>query len=197
MPSELGMPATPMPAPQPQPQPEAEAVLAELVAHAAGLHAAGGGDLLGCFSAVPDPRARRGVRHSPAGVLAMCTAAVLCGHTSLDDVTAWVSSADRRVLGALGCRRNALGVLTPPHPETITRLFAQLGAQALATHTGAFLARRAQHAPVTLPIDTPGWLPAIAVDARGGPRRRRPRRGRSPTCSPPPPTTTVRSSPSG
>jgi len=144
------MPVTPMPAPAPEVQAEAEAVVAGLVAHAAGRPAGGGGgggggggDLLGCFSSVPDPRARRGVRHVLASILAMGTAAVLCGCTSLDEVTAWVSGADRRVLAALGCRRNAVGVLTPPHPETITRVFAQLGAQALATHTGTFLARRA------------------------------------------------------
>lgn len=41
-----------------------------------------------------------------------------------------------------GGRRNAVGVVTPPHPETITRVFAQLDAQALATHTGVFLAGR-------------------------------------------------------
>ncbi|MGH3615438.1 MAG: transposase family protein, partial [Pseudonocardia sp.] len=92
--------------------------------------------LLGCFGSVPDPRARRGVRHSLAAVLAMCTAAVLCGHTALADINAWVGSADRRVLDALGCRRGDAGILTPPHPDTITRLFALLGAQQLADHAG-------------------------------------------------------------
>jgi len=107
------MPATPMPAPAPAPE-AAEAVVAELVAHAAALHAAGGGDLLGSFAAVPDPRARRGVWHSLVSVLAMCTAAVLCGCTSLADVTAWVSSADRRVLaGRAGVPPQRPG---DPHP---------------------------------------------------------------------------------
>ncbi|MDQ3990581.1 MAG: ISAs1 family transposase [Actinomycetota bacterium] len=156
------MPATPMPAPTP----EAGAVLAVLVAHAAGLHAASGGDLLGCFAGIPDPRARRGTRHSLASVLGMCTAAVLCASVSLDDVTAWIGGADPRVLAALGCRRNDAGALTPPHPDTITRLFTDLGAAALATHTGAFLARRAQLGPVSFPTTAPGWLPAIAVDGK-------------------------------
>jgi len=109
------------------PLPAADAALAELAAHAVSLHAASGGDLLWCFESVPDPRERRGIRHSLASILGMCTAAVLCGCTSLDDITAWVSSADRGVLAALGCRRNALGVLTPPHPETVTRVVAELG----------------------------------------------------------------------
>ncbi len=144
----------------------ADAAVGELVAHAVSLHVASGGDLLGCFASVPDPRDRRGVRHSLAAILAMCTAAVLCGCTSLDDITAWVGSADRGVLAALGCRRNALGVLTPPHPETVTRVFAELGAQALAGHAGVLLARRAGLAPVAFPISAPGWLPAIAVDGK-------------------------------
>lgn len=146
--------------------PAAEAAFAELVAHAVSLHAAGGGDLLGCFAAVPDPRDPRGVRHSLVGILAMCTAAVLCGCISLDDVTAWVRSADHRVLAALGCRRNDLGILTPPHPETVTRVFAELGAQGLADHVGVLLARRAGLGPVSFPVDAPDWLPAIAVDGK-------------------------------
>ncbi len=146
--------------------PAAEAAFEVLVTHAVSLHAAAGGDLLSCFAAVPDPRSRRGIRHSLAGILAMCTAAVLCGCASLDDVTAWVGAADHGVLGALGCRRNALGLITPPHPETVTRVFAELGAQALAGHAGVFLARRARLGPVSFPIDVPGWLPAIAVDGK-------------------------------
>ncbi|MGH3614605.1 MAG: ISAs1 family transposase [Pseudonocardia sp.] len=144
----------------------ADAALEVLVAHAASLRAASGGDLLGCFAAVPDPRSARGVRHSLEGMLAMCAAAVLCGCVSLVGVTAWVRTADRGVLAALGCRRDALGVLTPPHPETVVRVFADLGAQALADHAGALLARRAGLGPVALPIAGPVRLPAIAVDGK-------------------------------
>lgn len=157
------MPAAPTPAP---PQSVADTVLEELAAHAVSLHAASGGDLRWCFESVPDPRERRGIRHSLPSILAMCTAAVLCGCASLEDITAWVRSADHRVLAAAGCRRNGLGVLTPPHPETITRVFAELGAQQLATHAGAFLARRGRSAPVAFPISAPAWLPAIAVDGK-------------------------------
>ncbi|MGH3600016.1 MAG: ISAs1 family transposase [Pseudonocardiaceae bacterium] len=148
------------------PTPAAQAAVEELVAHAVSLHAASGGDLLGCFGSVPDPRDPRGIRHPLASILAMCTAAVLCGCTSLDDITAWVGSADPGVLAALGCRRDALGILTPPHPETVSRVFAELGAQAVAGHAGVLLARRAGLGPVVFPIDAPGWLPAIAVDGK-------------------------------
>src|ERR1022692_2732619 len=141
LPARSCMPAAPVSA--------AGAALGELAALAAGLHAASGGDLAGCFALVPDPRERRGIRHSLASILAMCTAAVLCGCCSLEDVTAWVSSASHQTLAALGCRRNAAGAITPPHPDTIVRVLTGLGAGELAGHAGAFLARRALPGPVT------------------------------------------------
>lgn len=144
----------------------ADGALAELVAHAGSLQVASGGKLVDCFAAVPDPRDPRGVRHSLASLLAMCTAAVLCGHTALAEVTAWVQAAPQPVLAAAGCCRTALGVCVPPHPDTIERVFTLLGAQQLADHTGAWLARRAQPGPVSFPIAEPDWLPAIAVDGK-------------------------------
>jgi hypothetical protein len=144
----------------------ADAALAGLAAVAPALHAASGGTLLECFAAVPDPRDPRGIRHSLASILAMCAAAVLSGCSALEDVTAWVAPADRVVLAAAGCRRDALSVLTPPHPDTITRVLAELGAQGLADHAGAYLARRALPGPVAFPVAGPGWLPAIAVDGK-------------------------------
>jgi predicted transposase YbfD/YdcC len=128
--------------------------------------AAGGGSLLACLAAVPDPRDPRGVRHSLASILVMGTAAALCGCTSLEDLTAWVSAADPQVLAAAGCRRNALGACLPPHPDTIMRVFTVLSAQDLADHAGVFLARRAAAGPVTFPVAAPGPLPGIAVDGK-------------------------------
>jgi len=140
--------------------------LAELASRAAALSAASGGDLAECFAAVPDPRDPRGVRHSVSCVLVLCTAAVLCGNTQLDDVTAWVHAARQEVLAAAGARRDALGVRVAPHPDTVIRLFGALGAQALADHAGAYLARRAHPGPVTFPVAGPGLLPAVAVDGK-------------------------------
>lgn len=96
----------------------------------------------------------------------MCTAAALCGCSSLEDVTAWVSSAGHEILAALGCRRNTLGVITPPHPDTIVRVFTEMGAQQLADHAGGFLARHALPGTVTFPVADPAWLPGIAVDGK-------------------------------
>ena len=146
--------------------PAAEEALAELVSRAAALAAASGGNLLECFAAVPDPRDPRGIRHSLPSVLTLCTAAVLCGNTAIEDVTAWVHHAPQDVLAAAGARRNALGIRVAPHPETVVRILADLGAQALAGHAGAYLALRALPGPVTCPVAGPGWLPAIAVDGK-------------------------------
>ena len=99
-------------------------------------------------------------------MLALCTAAVLCGHTAIEDVTAWVHAAPPEVLTAAGARRNALGARVAPHPQTVVRIFTALGAQGVAHHAGAYLARRAHPGPVTFPLAGPGWLPAIAVDGK-------------------------------
>lgn len=80
-----------MPAQSRMPVPaSAEDALAELISRAAALGVASGGNLPGCFAAVPDPRDPRGIRHSLPCVLTLCTAAVLCGNTAIADVTAWV-----------------------------------------------------------------------------------------------------------
>ncbi len=144
----------------------AEEALAELASRAAALAAASGGNLLECFAAVPDPRDPRGIRHSLPCVLALCTAAVLCGNTVIEDVTAWVHAAPQEVLAAAGARQNALGARIAPHPETVVRVFTALGAQDLAFHAGAYLAGRGCPGPVTFPLAGPGLLPAIAVDGK-------------------------------
>jgi predicted transposase YbfD/YdcC len=140
--------------------------LGELARLAPALQQASGGDLLGCFAAVPDPRKRRGTRHPLPAVLALCTAAVLCGSTALADVTAWVRHAPQQVLAACGARRGAAGDRVAPSPDTVQRVLAGLGAQALARHAGAYLAGRAAPGPVTFPVRRPGPLPAVAVDGK-------------------------------
>src|ERR1035441_5689550 len=105
------MPAVPVPA--------AEAALGELAARAASLHAASGGDLLECFALIPDPRDPRGIRHSLPGILAMCTAAVGGGFTSVESVTGGVAWAGQETLAAVGFPRTAPGICAPPHPDTI------------------------------------------------------------------------------
>ena len=74
-------------------------------------------------------------------------------------------AAPQEVLAAAAARRNALGICVAPHPDTVVRIFTDLGAQSLAHHTGAYLARRALPGPVAFPVAGPGWLPGHTVRA--------------------------------
>ena len=120
----------------------------------------------GSVSPVSPIRVIGGVRHALPTILGLCTAAVASGQVLLADITAWITGAGQDVLAAFGCRRDAEGRYTPPHPDTIERLFALLEAQQLADGVGAWLAARAGVGPVGAPTTGPGRLPAIAVDGK-------------------------------
>lgn len=140
--------------------------MAVLVERSAGLARVSGGSLLECFAGIDDPRRRRGIRHSLPTILGLCTAAVLVGQLRLTEINDWVATADAQVLAAMGCRRDAESRATAPHPDTIERVFALLGAQGLADGIGAHLAHRAGVGCVGAPITAPTVLPAIAVDGK-------------------------------
>ncbi len=146
----------------------AEAAIAALAGRAAQLRrvAGGGSAVLECFAAVPDPRARRGVRHVLATVLGLCTAAALAGCVTLAEITEWITAADQELLAALGSRRGADGRCVPPHPDTVERVLALLGAQRLADGVGGYLAGKSGIGCVGAPIAGPVVLPAIAVDGK-------------------------------
>jgi len=146
--------------------PPAEAAVAVLIERAAALARASGGSVMECFAGIDDPRRRRGIRHSLSTILGLCTAAVLAGQLSLTEITDWVSAAGQELSAGLGCRRDAAGRATPPHPDTVERVFALLGAQGLADGVGAYLAERAGVGCVGAPIAAPAVLPAIAVDGK-------------------------------
>lgn len=164
-----------MPAPRAPVDGVAE-VVAALVAVAAGVREATGAGLLGCFAAVPDPRDRRGRRHSLASILGLCTAAVLAGEVDLVGITAWVSAAPQDLLAAMGLRRNGFGRYVAPHPDTIERVFAALAAQDLADQVGTYLLGRylqAHPVPEAAPgadpwasPDGPVLRPGLAVDGK-------------------------------
>jgi len=158
--------ALPAVAPTPQ-QDDAQAAMAVLAGRAAVLHRGGGESLLDCFAAVPDPRSKRGVRHSLPTILGLCTAAVLSGCVSLVEITDWVTHADQDLLRVLGARQDTTtGRCVPPHPDTIERVVRALGAQGLADHTGAYLGRQAGLGPVGAPVAGPTLLPALAIDGK-------------------------------
>ncbi len=121
------------------------------------IEAADCGRLLELLALVPDPRQRRGVRHSVAGVLAIAAAAVLAGSKSVLAVGEWAAEAPQVVLGALGSRRSPLtGLFTAPHGDTFRRVLRAVDANALDTAIGAFLAERAGVGPPSAPDDDHG-----------------------------------------
>jgi predicted transposase YbfD/YdcC len=122
--------------------------------------------LMEVFASVPDPRHRRGRRHSLASILGLCTAAVLSGCVTLAEITAWVSAAAQDLLAELGCWRDRSGSCVAPHPDTIQRVFGRLGAQGLADHMGGYLAARAARGPAAFPVAGPVLQPAVAVDGK-------------------------------
>ena len=82
--------------------------------------------LLDLLETVPDPRRRRGIRHSLPGILAVGIAAVVAGARSFAAIGQWVADADPDLLAALGSRRG-LG----PSESAIRRAFARLDATRL------------------------------------------------------------------
>lgn len=101
------------------------------------------GRLLELLALVPDPRKRRGIRHSVVAVLAIAAAAVLAGSKSVLAVGEWAAEAPHVVLGALGSRRSPrTGQFTAPHGDTFRRVLRVVDADAVDTMIGAFLAER-------------------------------------------------------
>ena len=89
--------------------------------------------LLQALSAVPDPRRRRGRRHSLQSILLLALGAVLAGARSYAAIADWAAVADHAVQI---CGR-------PPHASTIRRALSRLEVTALeAALTGWVLGRR-------------------------------------------------------
>lgn len=99
--------------------------------------------LLELLGLVPDPRKRRGVRHSVAAVLAIAAAGVLAGSRSVLAIGEWAAEAPQAVLAALGARYNPLtGRFTAPHVDTFRRVLRPVDAAAVDMAIGLFLAER-------------------------------------------------------
>ena len=81
--------------------------------------------LVEAFGSVPDPRSAKGKRHSLAEVLAIATAAMLCGARSLYAIAQWGRDQEPELLKALG-----LGYKQSPCVATFHRVFVKLDAAA-------------------------------------------------------------------
>ena len=90
--------------------------------------------LLDLLKTVPDPRARRGRRHTLASVLAVGLAAVLGGARSFIAIGEWVAHQPIETLRVLGVVGTAV-----PDESTIRRVFARLDAELLDQYIGALM----------------------------------------------------------
>src|SRR5580704_7292473 len=95
-----------------------------------------GGQLLPVLAAVPDPRARRGVRHRLAAILGLALCAVLAGARSFTAIAEWAADADQATRDALG----VTGVV--PCESTFRRTLQILAADALDDAAGAWAQQR-------------------------------------------------------
>ena len=87
--------------------------------------------LLPVLAAVPDPRARRGVRHRLAAILGLAVCALLAGTRSFTAIAEWAADADQGTRDALGIT----GVV--PCESTFRRALQHLDADALDNAAGA------------------------------------------------------------
>jgi len=113
--------------------------------------------LLELFEQVGDPRARRGVRHRFAGLLAVGLAAVLAGARSFTAIGEWVADAEAGVLVKLG-----IAAGRRPCEATIRRAFARLDADRLDAVLGAWMRAR---------VGVAGGRRVIAIDGKTTPPR--------------------------
>jgi hypothetical protein len=121
--------------------------------------------LLPVLAAVPDPRARRGVRHRLAVILGLAVCAVMAGARSFTAIAEWAADADQGTREALG----VTGVV--PCESTFRRTLQNLDADALDEAAGTWAQQR------TAP--SRGARRVIAVDGKtlrgsgtaGGPAR--------------------------
>jgi predicted transposase YbfD/YdcC len=152
----------------------AEQARLALLERVAELRAAAGGSVLDCFAGVPDPRDRRGRRHSLPCVLGLVVTAMLHGKTLLADIAAWTAHAPQDVLAALGARTGPDGRRSAPCARTVARLLGLVGARALSRAVTSFLAAAEQAAPVAFPLAGPVALPHLACDGKEVKGARRP-----------------------
>lgn len=106
------------------------------------------------LAAVPDPRARRGVRHRLAVVLTAAVCAVVAGYRSYTAIGEWVADLPAGTALLLGIDTNRR-----PSEAMIRRLLQAVDPDLLAAAIGTWLATR-------IPEPAPGSRRAIAVDGK-------------------------------
>jgi predicted transposase YbfD/YdcC len=112
----------------------------------------GTASLVQVLNLVPDPRARRGIRHALPGIVAVALAAVVAGARSFAAIGQWAGELTGPQLAELGLSRP-----TAPDASTFRKVLARLDAATLDRLAGAFLRTRTRVA---------GGRRVIAIDGK-------------------------------
>jgi predicted transposase YbfD/YdcC len=112
----------------------------------------GAASLVELLKLVPDPRARRGIRHGLPGIVAVSLAAVVAGARSFAAIGQWASELTGAQLAELGLSRGVA-----PDASTFRKVLARLDAPVLDQLAGAFVWTRTQ---------TAGGRRVIAIDGK-------------------------------
>jgi hypothetical protein len=117
-----------------------------------GLVLAGSGGLLSTLDGLVDPRARRGVRHRVASVLAMAVVAALAGaHESFTALAREVAGLPQAALARLGARRNrSTGAYVAPSEATIRRTIQMVDTERADELVGTWLSEQVRHGRVSM-----------------------------------------------
>lgn len=119
-------------------------------------------DLRVFLDTVPDPRARRGIRHPLTSILLIAAAAVAAGARSFTAIGEWAADAPQRLLRHLGVRFTPDNQrYVPPDEATVRRVLARLDGDALDTALCQWIEHHR-----TQPEPGQAVLPAIAVDGK-------------------------------
>src|SRR5215472_3458280 len=112
----------------------------------------GAASLVEMLKLVPDPRARRGIRHGLPGIVAVALAAWVAGARSFAAIGQWASELTGAQLAELGLSRGVA-----PDASTFRKVLARLDAPVLDQLAGAFVWTRARVA---------GGRRVIAIDGK-------------------------------
>lgn len=116
------------------------------------------------FGEIPDPRRRQGRRHRLPTVLAIATAAVLCGMRGYKAIAGWAHSLGPKALARFGCRRDNAGQYLVPSESIIRDVLIRVDPLALDGALRRWNTTFGQH-DHTLAID--GKTMCNAIDAQG------------------------------
>jgi len=116
----------------------------------------GPGGLYEAVAVLGDPRHARGVRHDHAALLAVATAAVLCGAAGYAEIAQWSAQAPQAVLARLGIRHRQRGRYVAPSYHTLRRTLRAADTGQLDTAVSAWLWRQVRAG--TLSARVPGGL---------------------------------------